>query len=80
MAMARDEWQRLGCARVLVTVAGLDVLSARGRAYVEELRASGWGGEVRLYETPGEGHCYFLNNLQSPKAAAHMATVAAFLS
>jgi hypothetical protein len=30
--------------------------------------------------TPGEGHCYFLNNLASPKAAMHMATLAAFIN
>jgi len=48
VAMARDEWRRLGCARVLVTVAGLDMLSARGRAYVAALGASGWGGEAAV--------------------------------
>ncbi|XP_048558259.1 probable carboxylesterase 13 [Triticum urartu] len=80
VAMARDEWRRLGCARVLVTVAGLDVLSARGRAYVEELRASGWGGEVRLYETPGENHVYFLLQPDGEKAAKEMDAVVAFIN
>ncbi|KAE8806032.1 putative carboxylesterase 12 [Hordeum vulgare] len=80
VAMAGDEWQRLGCARVLVTVAGLDVLSARGRAYVEALRASGWGGEVRLYETPGEYHVYFLLKPDGEKAAKEMDAVVAFIN
>nr|BAJ85632.1 predicted protein [Hordeum vulgare subsp. vulgare]BAJ85791.1 predicted protein [Hordeum vulgare subsp. vulgare]BAK02190.1 predicted protein [Hordeum vulgare subsp. vulgare] len=80
VAMAGDEWQRLGCARVLVTVAGLDVLSARGRAYVEALRASGWGGEVRLYETPGEYHVYFLLKPDGEKAAKEMDVVVAFIN
>ncbi|XP_037478439.1 probable carboxylesterase 13 [Triticum dicoccoides] len=80
VAMARDEWRRLGCARVLVTVARLDVLSARGRAYVEELRASGWGGEVRLYETPGENHVYFLLQPDGEKAAKEMDAVVAFIN
>ncbi|XP_020166581.1 probable carboxylesterase 12 [Aegilops tauschii subsp. strangulata] len=80
VAMAREEWRRLGCARVLVTVAGLDVLSARGRAYVEELRASGWGGEVRLYETPGENHVYFLLQPDGEKAAKEMDAVVAFIN
>ena len=65
-----------GARRVLVTKSGQDGLGPWQRAYVDALRGSGWGGQARLYETPGEGHCYFLNNLQSPKAAAHMATVA----
>lgn len=80
VAMARGEWQRLGCARVLVTVAGLDVLSARGRAYVEALRTSGWGGEVRLYETPGEQHVYFLLKPDGEKAAKEMDAVVAFIN
>jgi hypothetical protein len=33
-------------ARVLVTMAGLGPLAARGRAYVHALQASGWRGEA----------------------------------
>ncbi|KAF7074882.1 hypothetical protein CFC21_079701 [Triticum aestivum] len=80
MALPADAWRRLGAGRVLVTKSGQDGLGPWQRAYVDALRGSGWGGQARLYETPGEGHCYFLNNLQSPKAAAHMATVAEFVS
>jgi acetyl esterase/lipase len=67
-------------ARVLMTVSDQDRLGPFQRAYVDALRASGWGGRARLYVTPGEGHCYFLNNLASPRAAAHMATLAAFIN
>ncbi|XP_047071035.1 probable carboxylesterase 2 [Lolium rigidum] len=80
VAMASDEWRRLGCARVLVTVAGLDVLAARGRAYVAALGASGWGGDVRLYETPGESHVYFLLQPDGEKAAKEMDAVVAFIN
>ncbi|KAK1606752.1 hypothetical protein QYE76_030425 [Lolium multiflorum] len=80
VAMASDEWRRLGCARVLVTVAGLDVLAARGRAYVAALGASGWGGDVRLYETPGESHVYFLLKPDGEKAAKEMDAVVAFIN
>ncbi|KAL5231033.1 hypothetical protein ABZP36_029809 [Zizania latifolia] len=80
VAMASEEWRRLGCARVLVTVAGLDTLSARGRAYVEALRSSGWGGEVELYETAGENHVYFLVKPDCEKAAKEMEAVAAFIN
>ncbi|KAF0908549.1 hypothetical protein E2562_026337 [Oryza meyeriana var. granulata] len=80
VAMAREEWRRLGPARVLVTVAALDVLSARGRAYVEAVRASGRGGEVELYETPGENHVYFLLEPDGEKAAKEMEAVVAFIN
>ncbi|CAO2207017.1 unnamed protein product [Urochloa humidicola] len=73
-------WRAIPAARVLMTVSGNDRLGPFQRAYVDALRASGWRGEARLYVTPGEGHCYFLNNLASPKAAAHMATLAAFIN
>lgn len=81
VAMASEEWRRhLACARVLVTVAGLDMLAPRGRAYVQALRASGWGGDVRLYETPGETHVYFLLKPNEEKAAREMETVVAFIN
>ena len=65
---------------MLVTVAGLDMLSARGRAYVHALRASGWPGEAELYETPGEYHVYFLNKPDSEKAAKEMQVVVNFIN
>lgn len=80
VAMVREEWRRLGCERVLVTVAGLDMLAARGRAYVAALGASGWGGEVRLYETPGENHVYFLSKPDGQKAGKEMEAVVAFIN
>ncbi|KAL6661278.1 hypothetical protein ACP70R_000662 [Stipagrostis hirtigluma subsp. patula] len=80
VAMARSEWRRLPCERVLVTVAGLDELSARGRAYVQALRASGWRGEAQLYETPGEGHVYFLTKPESEKAAKEMEVIVEFIN
>uniref|UniRef100_A0A0E0QK86 Alpha/beta hydrolase fold-3 domain-containing protein n=1 Tax=Oryza rufipogon TaxID=4529 RepID=A0A0E0QK86_ORYRU len=72
--------RRLGRARVLVTVASLDTLSARGRAYVAAARASGWGGEAVLYETPGENHVYFLVEPDGEKAAKEMDAVVAFIN
>ncbi|KAG2579344.1 probable carboxylesterase 12 [Panicum virgatum] len=80
VAMPPEEWRRLASARVLITVAGLDTLSARGRAYVRALRASGWRGEAELYETPGEQHVYFLNKPDSEKAAKEMEVVADFIN
>ncbi|CAO2202230.1 unnamed protein product [Urochloa humidicola] len=79
-ALPASAWRALPPARVLMTVSGNDRLGPFQRAYVDALRASGWRGDARLYVTPGEGHCYFLNNLNLPKAAAHMATLAAFIN
>ncbi|XP_040382999.1 probable carboxylesterase 13 [Oryza brachyantha] len=80
VAMPREEWWRLRRARVLVTVAALDALSARGRAYVEAIRASGCAGEAALYETPGERHVYFLLEPDGEKAAKEMEAVVAFIN
>uniref|UniRef100_A0A0D9X8V3 Alpha/beta hydrolase fold-3 domain-containing protein n=1 Tax=Leersia perrieri TaxID=77586 RepID=A0A0D9X8V3_9ORYZ len=79
-ALPATAWRRLGSDRVLLTVSEQDRLGPFQRAYVEALRGSGWSGQAQLYVTPGEGHCYFLNNLDSPKSAMHMATLAAFIN
>ncbi|CAO2169396.1 unnamed protein product [Urochloa humidicola] len=81
VAMPPEEWRRrLAASRVLVTVAGEDLLAARGRAYVRALRASGWRGEAELYETPGEYHVYFLDKPDSEKAAMEMEAVVEFIN
>jgi acetyl esterase/lipase len=79
-ALPAGAWRRLGSSRVLVTVSRQDGLGPWQRAYVDALRGSGWDGEARLYETAGEGHCFFLSNLALPKATMHMATLAAFVN
>jgi acetyl esterase/lipase len=79
VAMAPEAWRWLPCSRVLVTVAGLDLLSARGRAYVHSLRASGWQGEAELYETPDEYHVYFLTKPDCDKAVKEMEAVVGFI-
>ncbi|CAN6167227.1 unnamed protein product [Urochloa humidicola] len=73
-------WQHLDASRVLVTVSEHDRLSPWQRAYYAALRGSGWPGEAELYETPGEGHVYFLTKLGSPQALAEMAKLVAFIN
>ncbi|KAF0913919.1 hypothetical protein E2562_025334 [Oryza meyeriana var. granulata] len=80
LALPASSWQRLGCSRVLVTVSGQDRLSPWQRAYYATLRSSGWPGQAELYETPGEGHVYFLTKLSTPQAQAEMATLVAFIN
>ncbi|KAJ3676985.1 hypothetical protein LUZ60_002709 [Juncus effusus] len=73
-------FDKLSCERVLVMIAELDTFRERGKAYVDELKKSGWNGEVQLYETKGEDHVYFLYQLQSDKAKKEMAFLASFLN
>jgi acetyl esterase/lipase len=80
LALPAASWQRLGCEKVLVTVSGQDRLSPWQRAYYQTLRGSGWPGQAELYETPGEGHVYFLTKLGTPQAQAEMATLVAFIT
>jgi acetyl esterase/lipase len=79
LLLPASSWQRLGASRVLVTVSGKDRLNPWQRAYYAALRDSGWPGEAELYETPGEGHVYFLTKLGSPHALAEMAKLVAFI-
>lgn len=86
LVMLPEEWAMLGCRRVLVTAAELDVVRDRARKYVEALRGSAWGGEEAvLYETEGEDHLYYLlkdaksNSAVAEKAAKEMAVVVHFI-
>jgi len=80
LVLPAASWQHLGASRVLVTVSERDRLSPWQRAYYAALRGSGWPGEAELYETPGEGHVYFLTKLGSPQALAEMAKLVAFIN
>lgn len=75
-----EVWSKLGCERVMVTVAELDLFADRGRAYVEALKKSGWNGEVELYETLGEEHVYFLTKFDGEKALKEMEAVVKFIN
>ncbi|KAL8141151.1 hypothetical protein V2J09_007172 [Rumex salicifolius] len=60
----------LGCRRVLVYVAGKDVLRDRGRLYFEALGRSGWMGVVEIQETDDEDHVFHLRDFESDKSKA----------
>ncbi|GMI74548.1 hypothetical protein like AT2G03550 [Hibiscus trionum] len=70
----------LGCNRLLVCVAGNDILKQRGLFYCEKLKQSGWGGEVELMEAPAEEHCFHLRNPSCENAAAKLKKVADFIN
>ncbi|GLT37004.1 hypothetical protein SLA2020_113480 [Shorea laevis] len=63
-----EDLARLGCERVLIFVAENDHLNVVGKNYYEELKKSGWGGEVEIVETAGEVHNFHLRNSSTDKA------------
>ncbi|XVF01230.1 hypothetical protein REPUB_Repub04eG0070000 [Reevesia pubescens] len=50
--------KQMACDRVIVLVAEKDELKRRGEAYYETLVNSGWGGNVEIFESKGEDHCF----------------------
>ncbi|KAJ1377969.1 Lipase, GDXG, putative serine active site [Sesbania bispinosa] len=60
----------LGCPKVLVFVAGMDLLKERGKSYYEALKKSGWSGSVELVETEGENHVFHLFDPTKENSAA----------
>ncbi|KAL1207825.1 putative carboxylesterase 1 [Cardamine amara subsp. amara] len=58
----------LGCGRVLVMVAGNDVLAKGGWDYAAKLEISGWEGKVEVMEIEDEDHVFHLRNPNSDNA------------
>lgn len=69
---------KLGCKRVLVCVAGKDLLCERGRAYWEKLGKSGWKGTAEIMESEGEDHGFYFDSPESDKAVELMDRVVGF--
>ncbi|XVF67604.1 hypothetical protein PTKIN_Ptkin10aG0134700 [Pterospermum kingtungense] len=79
-ASAIKELAGLACKRVLVCVSGNDFLRNRGLAYYEAVRKSEWNGVIDMFETPEEGHVFYLSNPSSQKAVDLMNQVSLFLN
>nr|WIV69112.1 PUCXE35 protein [Pyrus ussuriensis] len=58
----------LACDKILVLVAGKDILRDRGMLYYDELVKSKWGGRKELIETQGEDHVFHIFNPNCDKA------------
>jgi acetyl esterase/lipase len=68
------------CQRVLVCVAGNDVLlKERALWYYRELKASGYAGEMELFKQKGVDHAYHFNALESEAAVELQEQLAAFI-
>ncbi|KAG8377639.1 hypothetical protein BUALT_Bualt08G0053900 [Buddleja alternifolia] len=50
----------LACDRILVCVAGNDILRERGRLYYESVAKSKWEGKAEYCETQGEDHVFHI--------------------
>ncbi|KAF6145736.1 hypothetical protein GIB67_016185 [Kingdonia uniflora] len=70
----------LVCERMLIFVAGKDILRDRGWLYYETLKNSGWRGKVEIIESEGEGHVFHLVNPTCEKAEAMMNRFVSFLN
>ncbi|KAK0582610.1 hypothetical protein LWI29_027618 [Acer saccharum] len=70
----------LGSKRVLIFVAELDFLRARGWYFAEILKKIGWGGDVEVTEAKGEGHCFFLTNPTSENSEAFLKKFVYFMN
>lgn len=70
---------RIAGERVLVCVAEKDGLRDRGVWYYESLKASGYGGQVELLESMGEGHVFYCMNPRSEKTVEMQERILSFL-
>ncbi|KAH7679409.1 Carboxylesterase protein [Dioscorea alata] len=71
---------RLGCQKVMVWVAEKDFVRARGVAYCEALKKSGWNGDVKLVEHQGQGHVFHLLDPQCQQALEFLEDLGEFLN
>ena len=69
----------LRCDRLLVCVAGKDLLRDRGFWYVDMVRKSGWKGEIELFEMEGEDHVFHIFNIETENAKAMAKRLASFI-
>ncbi|KAJ9558397.1 hypothetical protein OSB04_013011 [Centaurea solstitialis] len=71
---------KLGCKRVLVTVAEKDLLRDRGWYYHEVLGKSGWNGDMDIIEAKGEGHVFHLYTPFCENALTLFKTLSSFFN
>ncbi|KAL3840380.1 hypothetical protein ACJIZ3_024971 [Penstemon smallii] len=70
----------LECGRILVCVAGNDILRERGRFYYESLVKSKWEGKAELFETEGEDHVFHIIDSTSENSTKLIKRCAEFIN
>ncbi|XP_057421956.1 probable carboxylesterase 12 [Lotus japonicus] len=71
---------KLGCKRLLVCVAGNDLLKDRGWYLKELLEKSGWQGVVEVVEAKGEEHVFHLFKPNCENAVSLFNQIASFIN
>ena len=69
----------LACDKLLVCVAEKDMVRERGVWYCDEVKKSGWKGEVELFEVKGEDHAFHFFNFETENTKAMIKRLASFL-
>ncbi|KAK8511063.1 hypothetical protein V6N13_013474 [Hibiscus sabdariffa] len=69
----------LGCSRLLVSVAGKDLLRDRVIMYYNAVKESGWKGELELVDVEGEDHAFHILVYESENAEKLIKRLASFL-
>ncbi|OMP08693.1 Alpha/beta hydrolase-3 [Corchorus olitorius] len=70
----------LGCSKILVCVSEKDELSDFGVLYFDEVKKSGWKGEIELFEVKGEGHLFHIVDLGKENSKILIKRLASFLA
>ncbi|KAJ8763554.1 hypothetical protein K2173_002437 [Erythroxylum novogranatense] len=78
--VADAKFASLGCSKVLVTVAQKDILRNRGWYYYENLKKSGWNGEVEIMEAEEEPHVFHLFKPSCDNSVAMFQKMSSFMN
>ncbi|KAK0582751.1 hypothetical protein LWI29_029104 [Acer saccharum] len=71
---------RVGCSRVQVIVSEKDILRGRGWHYAQQLRESGWSGDLEVIDFNGEDHVFHLFKPTCDKAVAMFKRIVSFIN
>nr|XP_043631012.1 probable carboxylesterase 12 [Erigeron canadensis] len=70
----------LGCSKILVCVGEKDGLRDRGLNYKKIVEKSGWKGVVKVFESKGAGHVFFLHNRSCKNASILRKNICSFVN
>lgn len=68
------------CEKMIVLVAGKDILRERGWLYYETVKKSSWKGTAEIVETEGEDHIFHVLQPESEKAESLVKRLASFVN
>ncbi|GAB4825462.1 hypothetical protein Ancab_008335 [Ancistrocladus abbreviatus] len=71
---------QLGCKKLMVYVAEMDPIRARGVWYYEGIKASGWKGEASFYEAKGAPHVFHIEHAKLPETEKMIERVIEFVN